>query len=293
MRRALGMVMVTDLVLRTLAAAAAEEMVTRFDWSQTGATSGPATVERVTEDRRSALKISNPAGVPTTVSLLVIDRPKIESVRYALTGEVKYEGVSGDASLEMWSTFPEGSGKGSGGRFFTRTLAPMGEMGVLSGSSAWRPFRLPYNSEKSGGPPSRLELNLVLPGAGTVWVSPVQLTQETGGKGGAWWSEREAGVIGGLVGSAGGLIGGLIGWLGSRGRARRFVFALIYTAMGAGAACLAIMVAALVAGQPFHVWGTLLILGLTLLVVFIPANRLARYNYAVHELRKIGSMDAP
>ena len=292
MRRVLWLA-VACLVVQGFAVAATEEAGMRFEWGQAVVTSGTATVERVTEDGRNALKVSNPNSVPATISLLVIDRPEIDGVRYALTGEVKYEGVSGDAYFEMWSTFPKGPGKGSAERFFTRTLARMGESGVLSASSVWRPFRLSFHGEEGGGPPSRLELILVLPGAGTVWVSPVRLTQDSGGKGGAWWSERKAGVIGALVGSAGGLIGALIGWLGSQGRARRFVFGLIYTVMGAGVVCLVIMVAALVAGQPFHVWGTLLVLGLTLLVVFIPVNRLLRYNYAVHELKKIVSTDTP
>src|SRR5207247_60213 len=70
---------------------------------------------------------------------------------------------------EMWSVFPNGE------RFFSRTLATQGTLAALHGESSWRRFELPFFLSGTTQTPSRLEINLVLPGRGTVWLGPLRL----------------------------------------------------------------------------------------------------------------------
>ncbi len=101
-------------------------------------------------------------------------------------------------------------------------------MGQLSGSSSWREFVLPFLNREGGPAPQKLVLNLVLKGAGTVEIGPIELVQygrdETmAGGGPGWWSDQHAGLLGGIVGSMLGILGAVVGALGSAGRAKRFV----------------------------------------------------------------------
>jgi hypothetical protein len=126
----------------------------------------------VTVDGRSALKIENTKDAPLHVRLLTIENPPVEAVRYAVSGEIRYENVQDKAYLEMWNEFPQG-------RFFSRTLGPpgAGAMSQLAGTSAWREFALPFDRTGTAGPPKRLELNLFMPGRGTVFVGQLRLTE--------------------------------------------------------------------------------------------------------------------
>jgi hypothetical protein len=115
------------------------------------------------------LKISNPGSAPLQVTVLTIAKPHVTSDFYGLRGQVRYEDVSGDGYLEMWNDFP------GGGHYFARTLLPAGPMGKLSGTSDWRELLLPFNSAGAGAHPDRLTINVVLPGHGTVFLTPLEL----------------------------------------------------------------------------------------------------------------------
>jgi serine/threonine protein kinase len=149
-------------------------VIAKYDWAQLaaeGRISGSVPVEM---DGRSTLKIENLNDAPLRVTLLKIETPPITSQSYALGGEIRYEGLQGSAYLEMWSEFPEG-------RFFSRTLgAPgSGPMSQLTGTSGWREFTLPFDRNGTAKPPSQLEMNVFLPGRGTVFVGPLKLTEST------------------------------------------------------------------------------------------------------------------
>jgi hypothetical protein len=163
-----------------------------------------------------SLRIAHGEPAPATFELVVIENPPIRAARYAVRGRVRYDGVAGGSYLEMWNHLPEGA-------FFSRTLGDRGPTGRLDGSSGWREFLLPFANREGGAPPHRLVVNLVLTGSGTVEVSPLELVQFTGGdatEAGAWWSAQQAGLLGGILGSALGTLGAVLGWLGSAGRAR-------------------------------------------------------------------------
>jgi hypothetical protein len=192
-----------------------------------------------------------------THPIAVVEAPPVSGEQYAVTGQVAYEGVAGTGYLEMWSIFPDGS------RYFSRTLDERGPLAKLSGSSRARGFVLPFFLGEGAPRPLRLELNVVLPGAGRVTLSDLRLASGPGALStpGAWWTPETAGWIGGAAGSASGIFGAVIGTLASLGRGRRFALAGLLALGVAGLVLLAAGLAALALGQPFEVWYPLVLLG--------------------------------
>jgi hypothetical protein len=227
------------------------------------------------------LQIDTTAG--GTFPLAVIERPAVGAAGFAIEGDVSFSGVEGRGYLEMWIVFPEGA------RYFSRTLATTGPQAALSGSSSARPFALPFDS--TGPAPSRLEVNLVLPAAGTVRIGPLQLVGTSEVIRARWWSDRAAGLGGGIGGSAIGVMGALLGVLVARGKARRFVLGSMLTLMTVGGAALVAGVVALLRSQPFGVAYPLLLGGALLIGIFGPGYRAARRAFADNELRRIRALD--
>jgi hypothetical protein len=91
----------------------------------------------------------------------------------------------------MWSEFPEAPGSPAG-KYFSRTLAEVGPLQKITGSAEWRPFLVPFDATQSKTLPSKLILNLVLAGAGTVEFSDVELVQFANP--GAMWASVGAGA---------------------------------------------------------------------------------------------------
>jgi hypothetical protein len=195
---------------------------------------------------------------PGTHPVIVLEAPAAAGDGYAITGQVAYDGVEGDAYLEMWSQFPDGS------RYFSRTLAGSGSLAKLRGSSPERAFALPFQLTPGAPRPTRLEVNLVLPGAGRVTLRGLRFEPgaPTTAAPGAWWSDEAAGWIGGGAGSALGLLGALVGTLSSLGRGRRFVMGTLFAMAAGGFVALAACAAALASGQPYAVWYPLALLGI-------------------------------
>lgn len=209
---------------------------------------------------------------PGTARLAVLDAPAFSGDSYGFTGNVGYEDVEGDAYLEMWSAFPDGS------RYFSRTLDTRGPTAKLTGTAEARVFALPFFLSAGDPRPVRLEVNVVLPAAGRVVVRELRFATgaELGAAPGAWWSPETAGWIGGLAGSAVGLFGALIGTLASLGRGRRFAIGGLFALLAVGLVMLAVGLVALASGQPYAVWYPLLLLGVldpVLALALIPTAR--------------------
>jgi len=259
-----------------------------IDWSRTVVTAG---VVRPGEGPGGtpALELRATATGPTSFHLVTIDHPQIAGPRYVVSGEVRYQDVEGQGYLEMWTVFPDGQ------RFFSRTLAAQGPLAALHGESSWRRFELPFDMSGASQAPSRLEINLMLPGRGAVWLGPMHLQRATAqaeaGQGG-WWSARSGTLLGAMMGSLVGVVGAIIGVLGGRGRARGLVLGLLVGMITVGA-CLALVgVAAALSSQPRHVWYPLLVIGGAsglIGLVILPA---LRRRFAADELRRIEAMDA-
>ncbi len=256
--------------------AGAQEPVLVIDWSKTAPASGrvlDGSVE-VTADSRGG-----------TFPLVSVLAPDVGRVGYAIRGQVRHRNVVGQGYLEMWSVFADGQ------RFFSRTLAAGGSGAALAGSSDWRPFELPFSLQGAAGP-ARLEINLVLPGAGIVTVGRLSLVRLDGAEPERLSPERTIGLIGAVVGSTIGILGGLIGWLVSRRRARAFVLGSMTVLSALGIVLIGAGILAALAGTSWSIVTLLVLPGVVMAAVFGLGLPAARRAYADAELRRMRAMDA-
>jgi hypothetical protein len=228
-------------------------------------------------------------GQPATVTVLTIERPEVTGPRYAVTGRVRYEAVEGTGYLELWNDFP------NGGQYFTRTLADIGPMMKLQGTSGWRQFALPFDAT-GAPPPSRLVLNVVLQGRGTVYLGPLQLADVSGVQTnlrdiGPRTLDEQAGLFGGIAGGAVGCVGALIGLLASLGRARRFVITAAGALVVFGTIAFAGGLVALGSSQTYAVYYPLLLVGFLSAVVPLGLLPAIRKRYEEIELRTMRAHD--
>lgn len=242
------------------------------------------------------LTVAAAPGEPVRL-LVELPRPGITSPVYALKGRIRYEDVEGEGFLQMDNHF------GERGTFFTKTLAPTGPLGRISGSSDWRAFVLPFyadsgdQSRGSAPLPEQLTLTLFLPGSGTVSIGEVGLYQYAPGEdplqaAGQWFSNRSAGLLGAIGGTLLGLWGAVIGIASSRGKARAFVVASANAMLVIGILCLVAGAVAAALRQPYAVYYTLLLFGVILVAVMgmLRGTLVARYEQL--ELKRMQSMDA-
>src|SRR5262245_41697621 len=278
-----------SVTIFTSAARADEQVISTFSWRELADT-GKLTTGTLTGAPDNALKVENRGPGAMSASVLTIVQPKVTTDFDAVTGEVRYDNVEGDGFLEMWSHFGETVA------YFSRTLGVAGPMAKLTGTSDWRAFRLPFNAKGASSRPSKLVVNVQLPGKGSVFLRDLKLVQGTsfGGaatQNGAWWSDRTAGIVGGVVGALFGCLGTLIEWRAARGKAQRFVVNAVRVLIGAGVAFALGGLAAVALRQPYGVSYALLLLGVLVVVIF--PFRLRRYqdSYREFELRRMTSMD--
>ena len=283
-------------LLTAPSAASAEERLLEFSWktlNQKGELEAGQYLppDALPETPFGALKIANSAGNPLTVKLLEIAQPAVTTRLYAIKGQVRYEGVAGKGYLEMLNYF-------KGGQYFTKTLAETGPMQFFSGNSGWRPVALPFSFSEASDSPEKIVLHLVLPGAGTVYISDLALFQYKQGEtplapatSGAWWNARTAGYIGGFAGGFIGLLGALIGFLTARGRSKGFVMAALNAMLVIGAAALVIGGFAVMQAQPYAVFYPLLLLGGICTALALVLRKPLKLAYQNREMRKLQSMD--
>ena len=147
-------------------ASAANETEARalVDWSKVDVPEGA----KVGQDGgQSTVTVAGQVGLLASAT-----EPRIKTPFYAIVGQVKYEGVDKEASVEMWSVFGEQE------RYFTRTLAPEGPTGKIVGSSDWRTLMLPFQiGEGETKRPQSLEFRVDLPGKGTVTLSELKVLE--------------------------------------------------------------------------------------------------------------------
>ena len=273
------------LLVATRAVAAQEVTI---DWSRT-VVPGGVVLPGQGPGGTAALELRAAATGPTSLHLVTIDHPPIAGPRYVVSGEVRYQGVEGQGYLEMWTVLADGQ------RFFSRTLAAQGPLAALHDDSNWRRFELPFDMSGASQAPSRLEINVVLPGRGTVWLGPMHLQPWTGAPGttqGGWWNERVGALAGAMLGSLLGVVGALIGVLGGRGKAPRLVLALLVGMIAVGGCLVLVGAAAAATSQPRHVWYPLVVLGGAAGLVALVILPAMRRRFAADELRRIDALDA-
>lgn len=276
---------------------------------QTGASPLFAAITIVQDRDETRIQVSETGH--TSIMLARIDAPELTQKLYALTGQVKYANVNGEAYLETWNVFPKL------GRAFSRTMADEGPLGKIRGNSAWRPFVLPFDASGADESPSQVEFNLALPAGGSVALRDVRLVEFPAGttvtqtlvlpgqavqsvplappaeylrpmpSAHAWWDGRMGAWIGAIGGTFLGGLGAAMGIL-----ARRHRRAAIRCGFGGSILGALILIAGLVAlatRQPYAVYYPLLLGGLIAVSVFgANAAMLARQTRQ-EELRRISA----
>ena len=109
---------------------------------------------------------------------------------------------------------------------------------------------------------------------------------------GAWWSERTAGLVGGIAGGTLGCLASLLAWLASKGRSRGLVVATSGILIGAGALATLAGLVAVCFQQPYAVWFPLVLLGVLLLAILPIRLKQFQKQYEALELRRMASLDA-
>lgn len=112
--------------------------------------------------------IETTASGKAIIPLILDTRPNVGAHSYALLGEVKFEGVGGTGFLETWTTV-------GGKKAFSRTLGEYGPMAKLTGNSTWREFMLPMNLMGVTQEVTQIEMNVVMPDGGKVWLRKLRL----------------------------------------------------------------------------------------------------------------------
>lgn len=289
-----------SLLLGMVSTGYGQQSLREYDWQKLSASGELPGGSPVTIDGKSAVKIVSTNDTGLRVQLLQITNPPISKMLYAIAGEIKYEGVKGDGFLEMWNCYPPAKPGMFENKYFSRTLGESGELGKITGTSSWRAFTLPFDRTGSTAKPTRLEINLILPGQGTVYLGPIKLVeyegdlglQKPGGAGSAWWSDRAAGWIGGIGGSVLGCLGSILAVLAAKGRCRGFVVWTSLALIVMGIMAFVVGVAAVVIGQPYAVWFPLLLIGFLLLSILPFRLRQYQKGYEDLEMRRMAAMDA-
>jgi hypothetical protein len=156
-----------------------EQIVARLDWQKLADQGRLLGGVPIQVEGRTALRIENTNDGPLQLSLVKIEHPSITSITYALIGEIKYENIQGNGYLDMWNYFPPVRPGLPEGQFFSRTMAQpdSGPMAEIAGTSNWRPFLLRFDRTGSSSAPTRLELNIFLPGRGVVFLGAPRLVE--------------------------------------------------------------------------------------------------------------------
>ncbi len=114
---------------------------------------------------------------PSNLLLWSKNEPGIHTKCYALRGKIRYHDVVGVGYLNLWNEFAGPEVTSPKQTYFTRTLAEEGPLRKITRSSEWRPFFVPFDASQAKTQPTRLELDLVLAGAGAVDLSDFDLLE--------------------------------------------------------------------------------------------------------------------
>ena len=117
----------------------------------------------VSDDGNGSIKITT--SKPLVIQLYSIDDLKVDDTQIIYEANVKSEGLSGQAYLEMWCVFKDK------GEYFSR-----GFDSVISGNTDWKTIRTVFQLNK-GEMPDRIKLNVVVNGVGTIWIDDIHLSK--------------------------------------------------------------------------------------------------------------------
>ena len=124
---------------------------------------GVAFDDRISFDGKGSLRIRSDASEETVFRLLNTGPLNLDHIILIYSAKLRTEQLEGRAYLEMWCEFP---GKGE---FFSRGIEQ-----PVTGTTEWTAVQTPFRLE-AGQRPANVKLNLVIEGAGTVWIDDIQL----------------------------------------------------------------------------------------------------------------------
>jgi len=236
------------------------------------------------------LRIENVGLAGTRIPIVVLDHVSPTVSKFAVEGQIRYENVEGEAYLEACAVLPDGR------RFITRTVADSGPLQRIAGASDWRPFSLPFDLMLELPDRVILEINVFMPGAGLIEISPlrmVNLSPDLFRANRGWWSRREASWVPVVVAMPELIICGLVAFLTWKGAPRfRLVTALFLLMLTYGVACTVVGIIAVIDDQPYHVYFSLLLIGV-MWAVAAPIVQFVSLRYCRRvELRRMQALDA-
>lgn len=117
----------------------------------------------VKAEGQGSIKIS--AKGPVIICLGEVSGLDVDNAQLIYQARVKSENLVGNAFLEMWCEV-------NGGQYFSR-----GMNSAVTGNMDWTTVQTPFLLQK-GQKGTKVTLNLVINGAGTVWVDDIHVTKE-------------------------------------------------------------------------------------------------------------------
>jgi len=117
----------------------------------------------ISDDGNGSIKITT--SKPLVIQLYSINNLNVDDIQIIYEANVKSEGISGQAYLEMWCVFKDK------GEYFSR-----GFDSVISGNTDWKTIRTVFKLNK-GEMPDQIKLNVVVNGVGTIWIDDIHLSK--------------------------------------------------------------------------------------------------------------------
>lgn len=103
----------------------------------------------------------------TQARLLDVPLSGVDDTRLVYRAKMRAEALNGKAYLEMWARLPDQN------EYFSRNInAP------LTGTTDWVSVQTPFLLKK-GEQPDLIKLNVVVEGAGRIWIDEIELVQVT------------------------------------------------------------------------------------------------------------------
>lgn len=152
------------------------KVIRKIEWSKVGKP-GEGSLTHDAPGDEEALLIRHSDDKPSSVPLLLLENPNITANCYAFRGKIRCQKVEGNGYVETWNEFPAEAPGQAKVRAFSRTLAEEGPMRKLAGTQAWRDLFVPFNATDAQKFVSRIELDLFLPGSGTVEITDLELVE--------------------------------------------------------------------------------------------------------------------
>lgn len=107
-----------------------------------------------------------------------------------------------------------------------------------------------------------------------------------------WWSEQDAGWLGGFVGGSVGILGAVFGVTAGLGKARSIIVPAAIAMFCIGVVLLLVGTIALTTGQPYHVYFLFFIIGGVLTFVMGFNLPMLKRRYEQLELQRMQAMDS-